>query len=75
MTWKTKWKRASELQQYEKAKEIRDTLHRLNNLRINQKMEKAVNRNAEEEYVGILERYCKRYCICNDFAQNSWSYK
>ena len=27
-----KWKRASELQQYEKAKEIRDTLHRLNNL-------------------------------------------
>jgi len=48
-------KQASELQQYEKAKEIRDTLHRLNNLRVKQKMEKAVDRNAEEEYIGILE--------------------
>src|SRR6185437_138823 len=33
-------RRASEIQQYEKAREIRDTLHRLNNLRIKQKMEK-----------------------------------
>jgi excinuclease ABC subunit C len=48
-------RRASEIQQYEKAREIRDTLHRLNNLRIKQKMEKVVNRNTEEEYVGIVK--------------------
>src|SRR5919199_4142881 len=42
-------KRTSELGDYEKAKEIRDTLYRLNNLRIKQKMEKAVNRNHDEE--------------------------
>lgn len=52
---KTEMERASELQQYEKAKEIRDTLHRLNNLRIKQKMEKAINHNADEEYIGILK--------------------
>src|SRR5919199_2077644 len=34
-------KKASDSQQYERAKEIRDTLKRLNNLRIKQKMEKA----------------------------------
>jgi excinuclease ABC subunit C len=48
-------KRASELGDYERAKEIRDTLYRLNNLRIKQKMEKAVNRNHDEEYVSILK--------------------
>jgi excinuclease ABC subunit C len=48
-------KQASELQQYEKAMEIRDTLYRLSNLRVKQKMEKAVNRNSEEEYVGIIK--------------------
>ncbi len=48
-------KRASDLGEYERAKEIRDTLHRLNNLRIKQKMEKAVNRNHDEEYVSILK--------------------
>jgi excinuclease ABC subunit C len=49
-------KRASELGDYERAKEIRDTLYRLNNLRIKQKMERAVNRNRdEEEYVSILK--------------------
>ena len=52
---KNEMERASELQQYEKAKEIRDTLHRLNNLRIKQKMEKAVNHNSDEEYIGILK--------------------
>ena len=56
---KNEMERASELQQYEKAKEIRDTLHRLNNLHIEQKMEKAVNHNADEEYIGIL-KICKR---------------
>jgi excinuclease ABC subunit C len=48
-------KRASELGDYERAKEIRDTLYRLNNLRIKQKMEKAVNRSHDEEYVSILK--------------------
>lgn len=48
-------KRASDLGDYERAKEIRDTLYRLNNLRVKQKMEKAVNRNPDEEYVGILK--------------------
>jgi excinuclease ABC subunit C len=48
-------RRASDIQQYEKAREIRDTLHRLNNLRIKQKMEKVVNRNTEEEYIGIVK--------------------
>jgi excinuclease ABC subunit C len=52
-------RRASEIQQYEKAREIRDTLHRLNNLRIKQKMEKVVNRNTEEEYVGIVKDHSK----------------
>ncbi|HEX2231557.1 MAG TPA: excinuclease ABC subunit UvrC [Nitrososphaeraceae archaeon] len=50
-----KMKQASELQQYEKAMEIRDTLHRLNNLRVKQKMEKAVNGNSDEEYIGIVK--------------------
>ncbi len=48
-------KRASELGDYERAKEVRDTLYRLNNLRIKQKMEKAVNRNHDEEYISILK--------------------
>jgi excinuclease ABC subunit C len=47
-------KRAAFIEHYEKAKEIRDTLHRLENLRIKQKMEKVTSRNAEEEYIGIL---------------------
>jgi excinuclease ABC subunit C len=48
-------KRASAIGDYERAKEIRDTLYRLNNLRIKQKMEKAINRNHDEEYVSILK--------------------
>ena len=48
-------KRASELGDYERAKEVRDTLYRLNNLRIKQKMEKAVSRNHDEEYISILK--------------------
>lgn len=48
-------KRASDLGDYERAKEIRDTLYRLNNLRVKQKMEKAVNKNPDEEYVGIMK--------------------
>jgi excinuclease ABC subunit C len=48
-------KHVSELGNYERAKEIRDTLYRLNNLRIKQKMEKAVSRNHDEEYISILK--------------------
>jgi excinuclease ABC subunit C len=51
---KEEMNRAASLEQYEKAKEIRDTLRRLENLRIKQKMEKVTNRNAEEEYIGII---------------------
>lgn len=44
-------KDASAAQQYEKAKEIHDTLQRLQNLQVKQKME--VARNYDEEYFGI----------------------
>ena len=50
---------ASEAQQYERAKEIRDTLKRLNNLRIKQKMEKAATHYADEEYIGIVKDNAK----------------
>lgn len=46
---------ASETQQYEKAKEMRDTLQRLENLRMKQKVESLLNRRHEEEYVGIKQ--------------------
>lgn len=53
-------KRASDLGDYERAKEIRDTLYRLNNLRVKQKMEKAVvSRNPDEEYIGIVKDTAK----------------
>jgi len=52
-------KRASEIQDYEKAKEIRDTLSRLTNLSSKQKMEKALHRNLDEEYVGIIKEIRK----------------
>ena len=48
-------KRAAEIQDYEKAQQIRDTLRRLNNLSAKQKMEKFLRRNLEEEYVGIIK--------------------
>lgn len=46
-------KRASDAGDYERAKEVRDTLYRLSDLRIRQKMEKA-NKRPHEEYVGIV---------------------
>ncbi|HEY8140901.1 MAG TPA: excinuclease ABC subunit UvrC [Nitrososphaera sp.] len=52
-------KHASEMADYERAKDIRDTLYRLSNLRTRQKMEKAVNKNPDEEYVGILKDHTK----------------
>lgn len=48
-------KRAAKIQDYEKAKQIRDTLRRLKNLGAKQKMEKALRRNFDEEYVGIIK--------------------
>jgi excinuclease ABC subunit C len=47
-------KRASEILDYEKATQIRDTLRRLNSLSAKQKMEKALRSNLDEEYVGIM---------------------
>ncbi len=48
--------KAAELQQYEKAKDIRDTLRRLENLRIKQNMEKVSHKNkSDEEYIGIMK--------------------
>ena len=44
---------ASSSRDYEQAREIRDTIYRLDNLLVRQRMEKATARNAEEEYVGI----------------------
>ena len=53
-------KKAAELQQYEKAKEIRDTLRRLDNLRVKQNMERVSrNNSSEEEYVGIIRDEAK----------------
>ncbi|PWU80741.1 MAG: excinuclease ABC subunit C [Candidatus Nitrosopolaris wilkensis] len=48
-------KGAAEIQDYEKAQQIRDTLRRLNNLSAKQKMEKFLRRNLDEEYVGIIK--------------------
>ena len=48
-------KRAAEIQDYEKAQQIRDTLRRLNNLSAKQKMERFLRRNLDEEYVGIIK--------------------
>jgi excinuclease ABC subunit C len=47
--------RAAEIQDYEKAQQIHDTLRRLNNLSTKQKMEKYLRRNLDEEYVGIIK--------------------
>ncbi|NOJ28200.1 MAG: excinuclease ABC subunit C [Nitrososphaera sp.] len=46
-------KRASDIGDYERAKDIRDTLYRLDNLRVRQKME-SKSRHTNEEFVGIL---------------------
>lgn len=47
--------RASDCGDYERARDIRNTLYRLDNLSTKQKMEKVVNRNADEEYIGIAK--------------------
>ncbi len=46
-------RRASDIGDYERALEIRDTLYRLDNLRVRQKMER-IGKIANEEFVGIL---------------------
>jgi excinuclease ABC subunit C len=56
MEMQEEMRKAAELQQYEKAKDIRDTLRRLENLRIKQNMEKVSHENAsDEEYIGIIK--------------------
>jgi excinuclease ABC subunit C len=40
---------------YEKAKQVRDTIHRLQNLTARQKMEKVLFHNKDEEYIGIIK--------------------
>jgi excinuclease ABC subunit C len=51
---------SSASRQYEKAKDIRDTLRRLENLRVKQNMEKVSRKNSsEEEYVGIIKDEAK----------------
>lgn len=47
-------KHASDVGDYERAREIRDTLYRLGNLRTRQKMDRASSRSPDEEYVGIV---------------------
>jgi excinuclease ABC subunit C len=44
---------ASSTLEYEKAKAIRDTISRLENLRSKQKIEQSISSRSEEEYVGI----------------------
>jgi excinuclease ABC subunit C len=46
-------KRASDIGDYERAKEIRDTLYRLENLAVKQKMDRVPGKSPHEEYVGI----------------------
>ena len=51
---------SSASRQYENAKDIRDTLRRLENLRVKQNMEKVSRKNSsEEEYVGIIKDEAK----------------
>jgi excinuclease ABC subunit C len=45
---------ASSSLNYEKAKEIRDTISRLENLRSKQKIEQSISSRSEEEYIGIM---------------------
>jgi excinuclease ABC subunit C len=54
MQMEEEMRKSAGLQQYEKAKDIRDTLRRLENLRVKQNMEKVSRKNtSEEEYIGI----------------------
>ena len=45
---------ASSSLDYEKAKQIRDTISRLENLRSKQKIEQSISSRSEEEYIGIM---------------------
>ena len=54
-TLENEMKTASDNQDYEKAINIRDTLHRLKNILQYQKMENNVSQSTTEEYIGILD--------------------
>jgi excinuclease ABC subunit C len=48
-------RRASDIGDYERAREIRDTLFRLNDLKVRQKIDRApAGKDPDEEYVGIM---------------------
>src|ERR687898_1061694 len=56
MQMEEEMRNASAFQHYEKAKDIRDTLRRLESLRVRQNMEKVSRKStAEEEYIGIIK--------------------
>ncbi|MER3407499.1 MAG: excinuclease ABC subunit C [Nitrososphaera sp.] len=53
-------RRASDIGDYERAREIRDTLFRLNDLKVRQKIDRApAGKDPDEEYMGIM-RDCKK---------------
>ena len=55
MQMEEEMRNASAFQHYEEAKDIRDTLRRLESLRVRQNMEKVSRKSAsEEEYIGII---------------------
>ena len=47
-------KKASDIGDYERAKEIRDTLYRLENLTVRQKMDRMPGKSPHEEFVGVV---------------------
>jgi excinuclease ABC subunit C len=56
MQMEEEMRNASAFQHYEEAKDIRDTLRRLESLRVRQNMEKVSRKSAaEEEYIGIIK--------------------
>jgi excinuclease ABC subunit C len=61
--------RASKTGEYERAKEIRDTLYRLNNLRVRQNMERVANKNPDEEYIGIASDRAKEVAHVMSFRR------
>ena len=67
-------KSASERLEYEKAKEIRNTLLRLENLRTKQKIENSIS-SGSEEYVGIQYDLPEVQGTHIDIGQISWSNK
>jgi excinuclease UvrABC nuclease subunit len=64
---------ASSTLEYEKAKAIRDTVSRLENLRSKQKIEQSISSRSEEEYVGIKYDLLQSKSTYFDLKKISWS--